>query len=62
MTTCTTCTTCDQGLEHCHAPMLELDDGTYECTEGCGGDRVVHDELIGLADLREGASPLPAAA
>jgi hypothetical protein len=42
----TGCTPCDLGLDHCHAPILEHPDGTFECIEGCGGPRAIHDDVI----------------
>ena len=42
----TGCSTCDLGLEHCHAPIVEHRDGTYECLDGCGGPRAIHDDVL----------------
>lgn len=44
-----TCSTCDLGLEHCHALLVEHDDGTATCLDGCGGPRAVHDDTIPCA-------------
>lgn len=49
--TCATCTTCELGLDHCHALLVEHDDGTATCLDGCGGPRAVHDDWVPCAEL-----------
>lgn len=46
MNATTVCITCELGLHHCHAPIVEHDDGSYECVAGCGGPRAIHDEVV----------------
>jgi len=58
--TCTTCETCELGLHHCHGALVEHDDGSATCLEGCGSPRAVHDEVIACSDVGLGccgASP-----
>lgn len=52
----TGCTPCDLGLDHCHAPILEHLDGTFECVAGCGGPRSIHDDV--LVDDAAAADPM----
>lgn len=46
-----TCTSCELNLHHCHGLLVEHADGTATCFDGCGGPRLVHDEVVRCADL-----------
>ena len=54
MTGITTCASCELDLEHCHADLVEHDDGTVTCLDGCGGPRTVHDVLVPCAEVGMG--------
>lgn len=45
------CVTCELGLDHCHALLVEHDDGAAECLDGCGGPRAVHDDVVAGAEI-----------
>jgi hypothetical protein len=45
------CTTCELGLAHCHAPVVEHHDGTFECLDGCPGPRAVHDVVVACVEV-----------
>jgi hypothetical protein len=45
------CPTCELGLHHCHGLLVEHDDGTATCLDGCGGPRAVHDEVVACGEL-----------
>lgn len=49
-----TCTTCELGLEHCHGFLVEHDDGTATCLDGCGGPPAVHDDVLACAEVGMG--------
>lgn len=53
-----TCPACSLELDHCHGLLVEHDDGTTTCLDGCGGPRAVHDELVGCAELGIGCCGL----
>jgi hypothetical protein len=55
------CTTCDLGLEHCHGLLVEHDDGTATCLDGCGGPRAVHDDVAACGEVGPGCCGAPAA-
>lgn len=40
------CPACDLGLDHCHGTLVEHEDGTTTCLDGCGGPRAAHDEVV----------------
>ena len=52
-----TCITCEIGLDHCHGLVIEHHGGAHECTEGCGGGLVVHDEAVTCVELGLGCCP-----
>jgi hypothetical protein len=52
-----TCTTCEMGLDHCHGLVVEHHAGDYECTDGCGGGLLVHDDVITCVELGLGCCP-----
>ena len=55
MTTATaTCASCELDLEHCHADLVEHDDGTTTCLDGCGGPRAVHDTVVACGEVGMG--------
>ena len=43
------CASCELDLEHCHADLVEHDDGTTTCLDGCDGPRAVHDVVVTCA-------------
>jgi hypothetical protein len=50
MTTATaTCASCELDLEHCHADLVEHEDGSTTCLDGCDGPRAVHDVVVACA-------------
>jgi hypothetical protein len=56
----TTCATCDLGLAHCHGLLVEHDDGTATCLDGCGGPRAVHDDAAPCGTIGYGCcEPAP---
>lgn len=57
-----TCTACDLGLRHCHAALVEHDDATTTCLEGCDGPRAVHDVVLACGEVGLGCCGEPAAA
>lgn len=57
-----TCLTCDLHLDHCHGLLVEHDDGTATCTEGCGGPRAIHDDTAACGAIGFGCcEPAPEA-
>ena len=54
MTTAIACAACELDLEHCHADLVEHDDGSTTCLDGCGGARAVHDLVVPCADVGMG--------
>lgn len=48
------CPSCEVGLEHCHGELVEHDDGTTTCLDGCDGPRTVHDVVLGCAEVAMG--------
>ena len=52
-----TCEICQMGLDHCHGLVIEHDGDIYECTEGCGGGLLVHDEVVTCVELGLGCCP-----
>jgi hypothetical protein len=55
MTTATaTCASCELDLEHCHADLVEHDDGSTTCLDGCRGPLAVHDLVIRCAEVGMG--------
>ena len=59
------CASCEIGLEHCHGDLVEHDDGSTTCLDGCGGPRTVHDVVVPCAEVGIGccgeAASTPAA-
>ena len=52
--TTATCASCELDLEHCHADLVEHDDGTTTCLDGCSGPRAVHDLVVSCATVAMG--------
>ena len=48
------CPSCEVGLEHCHGDLVEHDDGTTTCLDGCGGPRTVHDVVVACTEVGMG--------
>lgn len=58
----TTCAPCELELEHCHGLLVEHDDGTTTCLDGCGGLQAVHDDVAGCGAIGYGCcEPVPEA-
>ncbi|MGH9139242.1 MAG: hypothetical protein ACRD0G_19710 [Acidimicrobiales bacterium] len=53
------CQLCQLDLDHCHATLVEHDDGTFDCLAGCGRPRACHDVSLRCGEL-EGACPCSA--
>ena len=49
-----TCPSCELDLEHCHADLVEHDDGSTTCLDGCTGPRAVHDVVVRCAEVGMG--------
>ena len=62
MTTAVACAACELDLEHCHADLVEHDDGSSTCLDGCGGARTVHDLVVSCADVGMGCCEVLVAA
>ena len=45
------------GLDHCHGLVIEHEGGVHDCTEGCGGGLLVHDEMATCVELGLGCCP-----
>ena len=58
--TCATCHLGLTGLDHCHGLLVEHEDGTTTCLDGCGGHRLVHDDAVACGVIGYGCcEPVP---